>query len=163
MCNSCQKPRDGFSFQCSEEIYQVVFLRKIVQLAKSFENRKLAELAYSEGKMYCCVIFLKRLLGRPPLPDTCSARGPEVWKFGLIMQLITSTVKDKVQAIFFSKSDTNVAIHVRRISWILVIKDSDISPDLDRRLGLIPVTASLPQIHPVHLALWLWASAISTS
>ena len=59
-------------------------------------KQKLAELAYSKGKIYCCVIFLKRLLGRPPLLGACSARGPEAWRFGLIMQLITSTVKDKV-------------------------------------------------------------------
>ena len=31
---------------------------------------------YSKGKMYCCMIFLKRLLGRPPLLGTCSASGP---------------------------------------------------------------------------------------
>ena len=64
----------------------MVFLRKIVQLANRFEyNRKLAELAYSKGKMYCCLIFLKRLLSVPPLFGTCSARGHEVSKFGLIM------------------------------------------------------------------------------
>ena len=98
------------------------------------------------------MIFLKRLLGGPPLRGACSALGPEVWKFGLIMQLITMTVKDKVQAIFFNngeKSCTNVAIHLRRrrkISWILVSQDADISLDLDLRLGLIPLTASPPQI-----------------
>ena len=51
------------------------------------------------------------------------------------------------------KSGTNVTIHLRRISWILVSKDPDISLDLDLRLGLIPLTTSLPQIYPVHLAL----------
>ena len=44
-------------------------------------------------------------------------------------------------------------MHLRRISWILVIKDPDIRPDLDRRLGLIPVAGSATQIHPIHLAL----------
>ena len=52
--------------------------------------------------MYCCLIFLTRLLGGPPLLGTCSALGPEVWKFGLIMQLITSTMKDNAYAIFFN-------------------------------------------------------------
>ena len=51
------------------------------------------------------------------------------------------------------KSGTNVIIYLRRIRWILVSKDPDISLDLDLRLGLIPLTASPPQIHPVHLAL----------
>ena len=51
------------------------------------------------------------------------------------------------------KSGTNVAIHLRRISWVLVSQDPNISPDLDLRQGLIPLTASPPQIHPVHLAL----------
>ena len=36
-CNSRQNPRDGFSFARSEQIYWVVFLRKIVQLADRFE------------------------------------------------------------------------------------------------------------------------------
>ena len=45
--------------------------------------------------MYCCVIFLQRIHGGPPLLGACSARGPKVWKLGLTMQLITSTVKTK--------------------------------------------------------------------
>ena len=40
-----------------------------------------------------------------------------------------------------------MAIHLRRISWILVSQDPDISLDLDLRPGLIPLTASPPQIH----------------
>ena len=51
------------------------------------------------------------------------------------------------------KSGSNIAIHLRKISSILASQDPDISPDLDLRLGLIPVTASPPHIHPVHLAL----------
>ena len=46
-----------------------------------------------------------------------------------------------------------MAIHLRRISWVLLSQYPDISLDLDLRLGLIPLTASTPQIHPVHLAL----------
>ena len=46
-----------------------------------------------------------------------------------------------------------MVIHLRRISWVLVSQYPDVSLDLDVRLGLIPITASPPQIHPVHLAL----------
>ena len=46
-----------------------------------------------------------------------------------------------------------MAIDLRRISSVLVSQYPDISLDLDQRLGLIPLTASPPQIHPVHLAL----------
>ena len=55
------------------------------------------------------MIFLKRILGGPPLLGPCSARGPEVGKFGLIMQLITSTVKDKEKTIFFNNGEERKA------------------------------------------------------
>ena len=55
------------------------------------------------------MIFLERMLGRPLLYGPCSARGSEVGKFGLIMQLITGTVKDKVRAIFFNDEEERKA------------------------------------------------------
>ena len=55
------------------------------------------------------MICPERILGGPPLLGPCSARGPEVGKFGLIMQLITTTVKDKVSSIFFNNGEERKA------------------------------------------------------
>ena len=59
--------------------------------------------------MHFYMIFLEIILGGPPLLGPCFARGPEVGKFGSIMQLITSTVKDKVSAIFFNNGEERKA------------------------------------------------------
>ena len=46
-----------------------------------------------------------------------------------------------------------MAIYLRRISSVQVSQYLDVSLELDQRLGLILLTASPPQVHPVHLAL----------
>ena len=101
--------------------------------------------------MYCCVIFLKRLLGGPPLLGACSARGPEVWKFELIMQLITGTVKDKIQA---KKEKRHKRSDTSKKNKLDTGKSRSRHKSRPRqKAGLTPLTASPPQIYPVHLAL----------
>ena len=56
---------------CSEEIYRVVLERSSNWLIDS-NNKELAELAYSKGKILLCDLS-KILLGRPPLLGACSA------------------------------------------------------------------------------------------
>ena len=83
--------------------------------------------------------------------------GPEVWKFRLIMQLITSTMTE--YRLYFSMMGKKEKLHERshtstgRINWILVSHDPDISPDFDLKLNPTALTASPHQIHPVYLAL----------